>query len=1159
MPLFDDINVKRRYTRSVNLERDLEVADSVKGYILAPKAQNIIDRFIDALITPNAVRAWTITGVYGTGKSAFAHFLTSLCSAKEEEIRKNAVKILKDASGQSSKLSRNMPDKGFIKAIATAQREPIANTLIRALKYGSVRFWAKARGQKGPIRTALDRLYNEVNNGKTVDNGQVLELINGLASSSKAGMLIVIDELGKNLEYASQGQAFTDLYLLQQIAELPSGERKPKIFFIGLLHQAFYEYSYGLAAAQRNEWIKIQGRFEDIPLSESPDRLVRLISSAIDHEAVNTSLKRKISSWGKAWARELKELEVNKSVINELSNLYPFHPSAAMVLPVLCNKFSQNDRTLFTFLASDEPHSFKSFLKTHKVQDDIMPTLKVHRLYDYFIESSGITLSARPQLQRWVEIQGRIDEASSLEVDAINMLKTVGILNLVSSTGALKASPRTVRLALCDSPSSNSEIKYWGRVLADLKAKGFVTYRQISDELRIWEGTDFDIEKEVTEETQRNTSPLAHILTELSPLKPLIARRHSYVIGTTRYFERYYLDSIPEVLECKNQDSDGIICYLTLKRVPQVDLPAKTSDGKPIIFISAAEVDTLRIACNEYIALSNINKQKKELQSDGVARREVRQRLFIAEKVLRESLERSFDITNSKVKCWNMGEPAKLSSIASLNTMLSDICDKVYSKAPELWNELINRRELTSQGAKARRELIEAMLERESMERLGISGNGPEYSMYMSVLKKTGVHSPDGDKWKFHPPHGRSGVYHVWKAIEEFCVSAKDSPVSINELYDILHRPPYGVKQGIIPVLLLAVLSHQNDYLSVYIDGSFIPVLGAEHFELLVKKPELFSVRYFEITGLKKQVFEELSEILSASKVKNRRQVRNLTLLSIINPLVKFVQKLPKFTLSTENISDEAKAVRDALLNAKDPDILLFNSLPQACGVSFIDANASRDNAIVKSFRKKLIKALQELQSAYDNVLAQCKLLLCDALSVKKDLQELREYLSAITNRVNTNTEVIELNLKRFIQAAINKDLADKAWLESLLMVISDKPVASWSDKDIISFEVKLGDIIRRFKNIEAIIDLGIEAGKGFEAKKVTIAHHNGEEFNEVLWIEPSEKESLAATVKKIKNEHFNDNDRMNKALLTAIIEAVLDSKEQDESPEQMDKKEYGS
>ena len=72
------ITLKRRYTRSINLERDLTVVDSVLGYIPTAWALDASERILTALSTSHALRAWTITGVYGTGKSAFAHFLSSL-------------------------------------------------------------------------------------------------------------------------------------------------------------------------------------------------------------------------------------------------------------------------------------------------------------------------------------------------------------------------------------------------------------------------------------------------------------------------------------------------------------------------------------------------------------------------------------------------------------------------------------------------------------------------------------------------------------------------------------------------------------------------------------------------------------------------------------------------------------------------------------------------------------------------------------------------------------------------------------------------------------------------------------------------------------------------------------------------------------------------
>lgn len=1137
MVLFDGIKVKRRYTRSVNLERDLDISESVNGYIITPKVEDLIYRFVNSMITPNAVRAWTITGAYGTGKSAFAHFLSAICSSRDKEIRNNAYKILKSCNISGYKISRAIPERGLITAVVTAQREPIANTLVRGLKYGSERFYANARGQKGHVRATLDDLYERTIRGESVPSELVIKLLVDLGKASKSGILIIIDELGKNLEYCSQNQATADLYLLQQIAELPSGDNSPRVFFIGLLHRAFYDYSHGLATPQRNEWMKIQGRFEDIPFAESPTRLVHLIADAIDQTGLDVLRKRQISDWAKIWKVELSGLELGRMNISDIGQIYPFHPLCALVLPVLCNKFSQNNRTLFTYLSSDEPHSFKSFLKNTEFNGKL-PTVKVHNLYDFFIESVSIAITSRLQNQRWIEIQSRISELSNLDIDSINALKTIGILNLISNMGHLKASPKTVALSLCDNPSSNKTMEYWLKVIEELSSKGIVRHINVIDDLRIWEGTDFDIEKELAEEIQRVNLNLSDILNELSPLKPLVAKRHSYVTGTVRYFERYYVETITENIKSSRIDSDGVIVYMAGKHTSRESVQSFTEDGKPVIVICATDTKALRHAANEYVALQNISKNRKELLSDGVARKEVRHRLYIAEEILRDHIEKSFDVTKSV--CFITGRLERFSDVAAFNAKVSDLCDNIYSRGPVLWNELINKRELTSQGAKARRELIEAMLSNADKERLGLTGHGPECSMYDSLLLNTGIHALEGDKWYFGVPKRESGVYHVWREIEDFCKAAKEAPRPLNALYTLLQKPPYGMKRGAIPILLLAVFLHHSDYLSVYYDGSYIPVLGAEHFELLTKNPAPFAVKYLEISGLRLKLFDELGEIVSSPSIKDNKRVRNVTLLSIINPLVKFVQRLPKYTKETDNISPEAKAVRRALINAKDPEELLFRTLPQACGYSFIDTQSIHDDGIVKAFRKKLVVALQELQAAYDNLLSQNKKLLGDAFSVRSDLASLREYLRAIAHRVNSHTAVIELTLKRFIQAVINEELDDRAWLEAVSMVVADKPVDSWSDKDALTFEIKLSKIVRRFKNIESIIELSPNISTGFEATKVTITHQDGREFSEVLWLDTAESERISLMTKRIKDEYFKSNDKINKALLFSIIENVL-------------------
>lgn len=1158
MSLYEYIKIKRRYTRSINLERDLEVADSVKGYILTPKANDFIQRFFDALSLANSVRAWTLTGVYGTGKSAFAHFLAALCSAKDDKIRSNAISIIKEAGGNDRKPLKMMTERGLIKAVATSQREPIAYTLIRALKNGSEKYWDGVRGPKPGILADIEEACNRIAKGKEIENKHVLSLIRDLSIASKSGLLIIIDELGKNLEYAAQNSAVNDLYILQQIAEFPTRVSSPQIFFIGLLHQAFYEYAHGLASTSRSEWAKIQGRFEDIPFSESPDRLFQLIKNAIDYTNAQ-KLTASIKKWSVKWESALAHQDfMSKSSLKELASIYPLHPIAAVALPILCNKFSQNDRTLFTFLSSDEPYSFKTFLNQTDIPNEKVITLKLDQLYDYFVESGGIALSSRPQYQRWIEIQGRISEARNLDLDSIKVLKTIGVLNLISNTGALKASRKMVALCLHDLPGESNSEQYWCEIIDSLIKKGFVSWRKQYDELRIWEGSDFDIELALSEQAQVQRSSLAELLNEFYPLNPIIPRRHSYESGTVRYFERRYFDSLPERIESSRMDNDGVICYVTsdVKHIARV--PAFTTNNKPLVIIIATETEALRAACNEYASLRNISKSAKQLQSDGVARREVRQRLFDAKQHLEEALSRSFNL--SEIKCWINGSKEYVKSERDFNTNLSLRCDNVYCKGAHLWNELINRRELTSQGAKARRELVAALINNTEQERLGINGYGPEYSMYESLIKATGIHKFNGERWYIDPPDKDSGVYDVWKAIEVFCLSATTSPRLITDLYEIIENPPYGVKRGILPVLLISVLLYHNEYLSIYFDGSYIPVLGVEHFDLLSKRPDKFAVKYFEISGLKAQLFKELEEIVTAS-IPIKKTLRNATVLSIVNPLFRFIRGLPQYTQRTQNLSNEAQAVRKVLLEAKEPDVLLFSDLPQACGFSFIDINSSIDTKHIKDFRKKLIYALQELQTAYENVLNRCKNLIGQVFSISSETRELRSYLRAIAARVNSNTQVLELNLKRFISAGINADLDDKSWLEALLMVIADKPVISWLDNDELVFEVKLGEVTRRFKNIEAIIELKSEENEGFEARKINVTYPDGKEINEVIWLDHKDIKEVTNIVKRIfGSEIFNNSDKINKALLTAIIEQVFGQNEKEEAiaKDEGKKKKYG-
>ncbi|WP_055073589.1 hypothetical protein [Pseudanabaena sp. 'Roaring Creek'] len=1150
LKLSEYFHLNRRYARSINLERDLDNPNSVNGYVLTDRSLYALKQILVDVPESEQTQAITLTGVYGTGKSAFAHFLACLC-AGETVVKQDALAITQKAitEAEFQKLNHNLPEKGCFRAIATAQREPLAHTIIRALDYGASHFWKKK--SKPEIATQLVDLAVEVRAGHKVDSKTALQLVREVIATAKTDVLLIVDELGKNLEYASLHPNEADLYLLQQLAELKQTNGQ-KFYLIGLLHQSFADYGDRLASLQRNEWAKIQGRFQDIPFTESARQMTRLIGQAISRSGDKSNTKKYdalIDSQAEEWCETLRS-QVDDISPELLAAAYPLHPITALVLPILCTRYAQNDRSLFTFLTSSEPYALRSHLDEFCLDKDCIPTLKLDRVYDYFIEAAGIGLASRPQLQKWVEIQTLVSDARNSDPESLKLLKTVGILNLVTSTGGLRASRDLVMWAMCDHPNDRTSRTSISRLIDEfLNQKGILHHRKKIDELRIWEGSDFDVESAITTYIENERSPLAKILADVSKLKPVVAQRHSYTTGTTRYFERIYLDNDVNWNElcCSNHSFDGLIGYWVGAEPPQ-SVPIETADKKPLIVVNSTNLKLLEISALEYTALQQIRAKYPEIERDKVAALEIRHRMVQAERLLDEALSQAFAVGQHQNVCWIQGDRVVISRAIDFNSMLSEVCKRVYHKGMTLWNELINRRELSSQMVRALRTLIQAMLDHGDRPQLGLTGNSPEVSIYTSVLGKTKIHRIKNGVWGFYPPSSsdtKSDVKYIWKVIEKFCLESLETPRTIAELYTILDAPPYGVKRGVIPILLAAVLLDHVDDVSVYKDGTFIPVLGSEHFELLVKHPQRFAVKHFEIVGLRSQVFRELENVLRSSSTKSNEKkipanIRNVTMLSVVKPLFQFVKKLPAYTTKTTRMSTEAQAVVQTLQKAQEPDVLLFQSLPVACGLAAIIAGQADDGTTAKQFKGKLVQVLHEVQTTYDRLLADCQSLLHEAFGVRRNSEKLREDLQVRASYLVESC--LERTLRRFVLAAADETADDQRWLESLLMIVVDKPAESWTDADMTSFEPKLSDLARRFINLEAL-QKGMVASKnqGFDARRITIARPDGQEVHQLIWLDREDSDRLEPLVEKILNEAIvQGNDRLQQALIAKLAEKVL-------------------
>jgi hypothetical protein len=95
------VAVSPRFTRSISLVRDVHRPDALDGYILTSTGRDVLRRLADALRGDSPTRAWSMTGPYGSGKSAFALFSAQLL-AREAPAQQQARKVLASANARPS-------------------------------------------------------------------------------------------------------------------------------------------------------------------------------------------------------------------------------------------------------------------------------------------------------------------------------------------------------------------------------------------------------------------------------------------------------------------------------------------------------------------------------------------------------------------------------------------------------------------------------------------------------------------------------------------------------------------------------------------------------------------------------------------------------------------------------------------------------------------------------------------------------------------------------------------------------------------------------------------------------------------------------------------------------------------------------------------------
>ena len=1000
----------RQFSLSANIEEGF--TKEVK-YIVTPNARQVAEGIVNGF--RSGVHSYTIIGSYGTGKSSF------LLALERDLMGGNQYELLNPTELSERKKFEIFKIVGDYKELSVLLSQKLS--------------------VDGTTDSILDELRNKYN--KLKNQGKFL--------------VIFIDEFGKVLEHAAKNNPERELYFMQKLAEFVNVPTR-NILLLTTLHQNFNAYSRKLNEVQKEEWTKVKGRFQELVFVEPIEQLLYLASTQIESEHLvkgdNVQMIETLASLAK------KTGFVSKSFSEESAQaLAPLEPFAAYVITQAIQRYGQNERSLFSFLNARGRNSLSEF-SGNIYQLQCCYDYIYYNFYSYLKEANADSMQWSSMQVAVERVEGHLWDTKTNLVDAIKLVKAIGLLNLFGNASFKMNREETAVYAKTalgiENPIS---------LLNKLEQFKIIRYAIYKFRYILFDGTDINIEDEIRKAGLVVSRPVNYVddirnycFKKIAPVKACYFQK-----GTPRYFEYEVLGEGMD--KTPIGDTDGFIQLIFSSRRNVLEETCELSEKSEnaIIFVCFRNTDELvshlyQIEKYKYI-LSKVLIDK----SDKVAINEINNLMEYEKVVLNKSISESLFAYSREVTWIFNGEKIKVSSLREFNQLLSMVCDEIYPQTPVMNNELFNKQKLSSSISSAKGKYLSALLNHGTEVDFGFPADKfpPEKTIYYSLLKNTGLHV-DGE---FADVPSNEGIMPLWDACEEFLKSTTFKTRKISELIKKLSAKPYKLKQGFLDFWIPTYLYVKKQDYSLYgANGAYIPNINMEFFELLQKHPGEYLIKAFDMTGVRIQIFNQYRKFLN---VEAMGRIKSNDFIETIKPFFFFYNKsLNDYAKHTRKFNHEQTVrFRDILAKAKDPEKTFFEDLPEALGY---DKEALQNPMKVEEFCYVINRAVKELRSCYSDMIDRVEGRLLDALGIES--YDYLEYIITIRQRfANVKKYLLTDRLKEFYQHVMAEFDNRNEWYQSICYTALEQPLERLRDDQ----EEKLIDsLIMLFQECEKYSDI---------------------------------------------------------------------------------------
>ncbi len=860
-----------------------------------------------------------------------------------------------------------MPETNFIAAVKTIEfwqksypdtytkfseslNEPISAFLV-ALKEFDVNAYAK-----------FIKLYPNLTAGSEFNpfvGFDVVELyekvVDKLCDRGYNGVYIIYDEFSKYLESSIAYATVSDTKLLQDFAEKCDRSGDKQIHLMLISHKDIANYiDNNLPKEKVDGWRGVSGRFKHISLHNNFSQMYEIISAVIKKD---TKFWNKFGKDNKDRFADIEKRFISNGILEKqiaeiaVQGCYPLHPVSTFILPRLSEKVAQNERTLFTFLSSEHKHTLSAFLESEQGEfsaGNSFPVLTPDYIYDYFeqqLRKEHYTTETHKLYKLTEKVLNKLDPKSL----GAKIIKTIALFYIIEQFEKLPP----IYDRIIDTFRDSFDISVIEETLQDLIEKECIVYLKRSNGyLKIKESSGVDVGKEIEKaiEKSRNTLNVKKILNDSSFDSYMYPTAYNDEMEITRYFYFSFIDSAEFFAtdnwdrKIEDTDADGVVYAIIPKNEQEIDeLKKALVDGKHkhdrILFIVPNKYTDIEKMCFEYSAVKDL---KNNVGDDELLTDEYDIYIEDLEEVIGSFIFSYARPETGGAEYYYNGAKQNFKRKAQISAKLSEICDRIYTWTPVINNETINKDELSGQAINSRTKLVSGLLENELDINLGLTGTGQDVSFMRSTLIKTGIlqNETTAPTLNLNPPD--TNMCMVLRVINAFLSSASNQGKSFSELYKILTEPQngfgdpyngdttmprhgYGLKKGVIPIYIAAVLHHLKKYVVIKNKTDEVKIT-ADLLNSINESPENYTVFLESWNDEKTQYIDGMAALFSDFVIEKEKDYNTFSY--IVFAMSRWYMGLPKYAKELKEVYG-GKGVSQKKSKATTSHIKFLNSLKQ--------------------------------------------------------------------------------------------------------------------------------------------------------------------------------------------------------------------------------------